>query len=347
MNTAPFPFFGSPSERGASVHIFHDESGFTGDARFGHHGLLAVPDKLVEDFGGELRRLRRSYGYPHEVHFKDLGSTSPSTSPSWLLARSWLNLLFQFGLNEARLKVFGVDMKHVEFDRARYPKPLHAYRRFAVTVAKSMVAWCYRDLQSLSVTPYTDSGNPHANYLRSRDGTLFDSFERYLVSECQKERRNGKEFYPEELTFARSLTAIPSSPSKLTPELADSLGLTMRQLETRSDLIQLVDLVVGCVAAAVRLDLKNEGKKALVEQVAGVLSKTYSLPLWKALDESRRFSVSFFPGPGRTPYSVSLSGVRRYGLDMLQANAGLKQLHLSRVGFRPDSVPIISEVESV
>lgn len=340
METQQFPGFALPPKRQTAVHVFHDESGFTNQSRFGIHGLLAVPDVHVELLGRELAAMRRRHGYEHEVHFTDLGGAKHEESPAWLLARDWLRATLENFLEVARLKVFVVDTLHQEYDRTRYPRPAHAYRRFAVTVAKSMIAWCFRGEDLLLIRPYTDAGNPHAALHRRRDGTLFDSFERYVVRECQRARSlEGKDYYPAEVQFVAPLTQIPSRPSQLTAGLASNLGLSPDELRVRSDLIQLTDLLVGCVGAALRLDTANAGKVQLAEALASSLAATYALPLSKALRRSRRFSVSYFPGPGRTPYSISLAGVRKYGLDLLRTNVALRQFHLADVGFRVDAVP--------
>lgn len=323
------------------VTVFHDERGFTRKSRYGVHGMLAIPSTLVNGFGAELRRIRNQFGYEHEIHFKDLGGTRPSDSPDWLVARAWLRFLLEHGLEQARFKAFAVDFRHEEFDQVRYPKPLDAYRRFVVTNAKALVAWCLRGDGLLLVTPFTDAGNPHARSIRKRDGTLFDSFGSYVERECRKAReQEGKGFYPE-VRFERPLTPIASSPSKLNAVTASELGLTLQELKCCSDLIQLTDLVTGALGASLSLDARNHGKQALVEAVAGFLAATYQLPLHKSLRRSRRLSLSCFPGPGRTPYAVSLSGVREYGVELLRTNEDLRQLHLSTAGFRIDAVPEI------
>jgi hypothetical protein len=333
-----------PERKVRNVSVFHDERGFTARSRYGLHGMLSVPDAMVDSFGAELRRIRHVHGYRHEIHFKKLGGARPTQSPDWKVARDWLRFLFEHGLEQARFKAFAVDFHHEEFDRSRYPKPLDAYRRFAVTNGKSLIAWSLRGDGLLYVTPFTDAGNPHARFARRRDGTLFDSFGTYVERECLRARVDeGKAFYPE-VQFRTKLTPIPSSPSKLTETLADSLGMTFAELSFRSDLIQLTDLLVGSLGASLSLDATNYGKQMLVEQVATFLSEAYSLPLAKALKRSRRLSLSCFPGPGRTPYAVSLSGVRRYGVELLRTTHDLKQLHLSTVGFRADAVPEITSL---
>ncbi|HML98128.1 MAG TPA: hypothetical protein PKD75_06570 [Tepidiformaceae bacterium] len=340
MDTASFPSFDLPPKRAAAVHLFHDESGFTNRDRFGIHGLLAIPDQRLEAIGNELAAMRRRHGYEHEVHFKDVGGARQSQSPAWLLARDWLRSTLGHFLEEARVKVFVVDTHHEEYDRKRYPKPVNAYRRFAISAGKSMVAWCFRGEEVLLIRPYTDAGNPHAAWVRRKDGTLFDSFARYLLQECVKARAtDGKEFYPEEVRFVDPLVAVPSSPSKLNSDVAANLGLSMDELRIRSDFIQLIDLIVGCIGSAVRLDTVNAGKVELAEQIAGYLAHTYTLPLSRALKRSRRLSVSYFPGPRRTPYSISLSGVRQYGCELLRTDAAMKQLYLPESGFRRDAVP--------
>jgi len=340
MDTESFPNFDLPPKRQAAVHLFHDESGFTNRDRFGIHGLLAVPDLRVESIGHELAAMRRRHGYEHEVHFKDVGGARQSQSPAWRLARDWLRSTLEHFLEEARVKVFVVDMRHEEYDRTRYARPVSAYRRFAISAGKSMVAWCFRGDDVLLIRPYTDAGNPHAQLARKKDGTLFDSFARYVVSECVKAKKvEGKDFYPEDVRFVHPLVAVPSNPSKLNLETAEGLGLSVDELRVRSDFIQLIDLIVGSVGSAVRLETVNAGKVELAEQVAGYLAHTYTLPLSRALKRSRRLSVSYFPGPGRTPYAISLSGVRQYGCELLRTDAAMKQLYLTESGFRKDAVP--------
>jgi len=326
------------------VHVFHDERGFTSDTRYGVHGMLAVPDDLVEEFGREIRRLRAKQGYFHEMHFKDLATRTPDASPDWLLARDCLRFLFEFGFESARFKAFAVDFKHSEFDRVRYHTRTKAYRRFAVTNAKSLVAWCLRGDGKLLVTPFTDAGNPHARAFRRRDGTLFDSFGRYVERECRIARtQEGKTFYPD-VEFSSPLRAIPSNPSMLSEQLASELGLSMDELITRSDLIQLTDLLVGSLGAALAPDASNVGKQQLIELVASHLAETYELPLSKAIKRARRFSLSCFPGTGRTPYAVSLAGVREFGVELLRTNHDLRQLRFPTTGERLDAVHITSGI---
>lgn len=319
-------------------NLFHDESGFTSNDRYGVHGMLAVPDELVDLLGAELLRARVRHGYHNEIHFKDLGSSRWQQSPNWLVARDWVELLFKHFFTRVRFKAFAVDTKHEDFDRTRYPNPLSAYRRFFVTDAKSLVAWCLRGEGTLLLTPYTDAGNSLAQRRRRRDGTLFDSFGSYLERECNRERElSGKAFYPISIRVAR-LEPINSRPSKLTSQDADRLGLSLDQLRVRSDFIQLTDLVTSSLNVALTLSSKNEGKQHLAELVVDGFASWLDMPWDRTLPLRRRFSLSCFPGPGRTPYAVSLRGVRQEGIRFLQQHPEVARRLGPKTGVRPDAV---------
>jgi hypothetical protein len=196
--------------------LFHDESGFLRGNRWGVHGMLAVPTERLEAVAEALAQVRRRHEYHSEVHFNHVGGTRWTESKEFAVAHDWLHVFFEHLLWDVRYKAFAVDMRHAEFDRSRYPTPLSAYRRFFITDAKSLIAWCLRGPGTLRITPYTDAGNGYASTQRKRDKTLFDSFGRYVQRECKREREaNGKEFYPSEVIVER-LQEICSTPSRLT-----------------------------------------------------------------------------------------------------------------------------------
>lgn len=321
----------------SSYHLFHDEAGFAAKQRYGVHGILAVPDHLLVPLWTALRRERAENRYWSEIHFTDLGGSGVKRSASWQTAHAWLRLFFEYALNGVRFKAFAVDMQHSEFDRKRYPNETAAYRRFAITVAKALIAWSLRGDRFLLLTAFTDHGNPSAQRLR-RDGRLFDKFHVYVERECRREKiRNGKRFYPE-VRFRQPLRAVRSSPSQLTQEDAELLGCTLDELRMYSDYVQLVDLLAGCVNAALSLKVQSEGKVRLAEAFASHLARNYELPWHRSLDRRRSMSVSMFPGPGRTPYAISLAGVKKAGLLAIQSDPTLKALFSERYGFRPDAV---------
>lgn len=321
-----------PRERG--FFLFHDESGFTGGTRYGVHALLAVPDGLVRPLTSELARVRRDSGYEHEIHFKDL-TARMETSAEWLTSRDWLRILFTAALEGVRFKAFVVDMHHDEFDRARYPNESAAFRRFSISVAKSLIAWSLRGEGIVNLTAFTDRGNPSAHRMR-RDGDLFDKFHVYVQNECLRAKRGGKAFYPD-VRFRFPLREVDSKPSKLTHQDATSMGCSFEDLRGYSDLVQLVDLVAGCINACLTMP-RSEGKLELAETFARRLASAYELPWHRARDRTRALSVSVFPGAGRMPYAISLRGIKAAGIRAVRSDSRLRELFETRHGFRPDAV---------
>lgn len=320
--------------------LFHDESGFAQGDRWGVHGMLAIPADRVDAIAAALAQVRRTRGYYSEVHLKDVGGARWKDSKRFLVARDWLRLFFEHLAWDARYKAFAIDMRHADFDRERYPTPLAAYRRFFISDAKALVAWCLRGEGTLRIVPYTDAGNSYAAKKRKRDKTLFDSFARYVEHECKKEREvNNKEFYPSSVVVER-LEAIDSNPSRLTAARAAELRLSVPALVQRSDLIQLTDLLTSSLGAALTLSPANEGKQRLAELVVGYHASAFELQWGRMVVARRRFSLSCFPGPGRTPYAVSLRGIRQHGLARLREDEQLATLMSPLEGFRPDAVGV-------
>src|SRR5690606_12638894 len=179
----------------------------------GVHGMLAVPDKLVDAIAEDLQRIRRKHGYFHEIHYKKLGGARRNEAADWRVAREWLDTFFAHYLASVRFKGFGIDTKHELFDKARYPTMTSAYRRFVITTAKSQVAWSLRGPGVVKISPFTDAGSGAAKHIR-KDGDLFKGFARYVERECRRARELGKRFYPD-LVICHPLRAIDSSPSAL------------------------------------------------------------------------------------------------------------------------------------
>jgi hypothetical protein len=300
--------------------------------------LLAVPDGLLMPLYGELVRIRQQYGYAHEIHFSELASSRPQDSPGWQTANAWLRLFFEHALTQVKFKSFVVDFHHAEFDSGRYRTRRQAYRRFAITVAKSLAAWSFRDIALVRFTPFTDAGSPAASWLR-RDGTLFSKFDKYVEGECRRAKQAGKDFYPE-VHFAHALRPVPSSPSTCDQAAADEAGLPLQQLRVAAEFIQLADLITGCVQASLVLKVANTGKQQLAESFARTLASNYELPWHLAVRRARCMSVSMFPGTGRLPYSISLSGVRTLGMELLRTDETLREQYLTKYGFRLDGVGI-------
>ncbi len=318
-----------------SFHLFHDEAGFKRGGRYGIHGMLAVPDEMLEPLGADLTAVRRKYNYWSEIHYNKLGGSRVEGSASWCVANGWLRNFFEHYLNSVRFKAFAIDTRHEEFDRVRYPTMTAAYRRFIISNGKSLIAWCLRGPGTLVLSPFTDAGNASAARVR-RDGDLFQGFDRYVARECRRERLR-KPFYPD-VRFSHPLQPVVSSPSKLTTQQAASLGISLEHLKLLSDYIQLVDLLTGSLHAALAAEVSSEGKRRLADNVARELSRSYDLPWNRSVKQRRRFSFSCFPGPGRTPYAISLASLRSRGLASLQSDRERLGEWQSTLGFHPDAV---------
>lgn len=320
-----------------AFHLFHDEAGFHRGSRYGTHAILAVPERLVAPLGRALARARADTGYEHEIHFKKVGSTNWRNSAEWQLAHRWLDIFFANGLTGVKFKAFSVDMHHEEFDRGRYPNATAAYRRFAISAAKALVAWCFHSMGEVELIPFTDAGNQSALKLR-RDGDLFDKFHVYVQREVERGKREKPGVRYPTIRFQTPLRAISSSPSKVSRIEASALGLTEEELRVRCDLVQLTDLVCSALHAGLELKATNEGKQALADRAASQLAEVYELPWHRAEVRARSFSLSMFPGPDRTPYAISLKSIKAAGIAGVKGDSRLLERYERRYGIRADYV---------
>ena len=327
-----------PPSKTASYRLFHDESGFTNDARYGVHGLLAVPQSSVRPLYEAIRRIREEHRYFGELHYSQLATSRPERSAPWQTSNDILNLFCRYAFNEVKFKAFVVDFHHVDFDRNRYPKRKHAYRRFSITVAKSLIAWCLRGNTRVVLKAFTDAGNPSASWLR-RDGDLFAKFHEYVSSECNRAKvKERKKFYPD-VEFSHRLLAIPSSPSKCSEDAAFAAGCeSLEEMQESCEFIQVVDLLCGCIQAALAVNATNDGKVRLAEALARTIAEQFDMPWHLAVRRSRCMSVSMFPGTGRMPYAISLSGIRALGINAMREDPQLAAKYGPKYGFRLDAV---------
>lgn len=262
----------------------HDESGIYRAHRYFVTGFVFVPEANVNDLLRDLRTVRVDLDYWGEVHYCRVGSVSGPWSAKYETARDWAAVVeAAMVAGTVRAKVLAVDVRARTYEHQRFRRHRHfAYNRFTRLALESGLQWCYGSESALRVRLLSDakSRRPGGDDEEPAGG---DNFTEYLPKIAAR-RIQGEPTWP-------NVEFVPNRVEEVDP------GDVHRECEPECELVQLADLVISAVAAAIRGPSEKAGKRRLARTAAGwVRESRYGN--WKPrLNLWRKFSASLFvPG---------------------------------------------------
>ncbi len=271
----PVDLFGETIQK-KTVLVFHDESGDYGRDDWVFTGLLWLNEERLRELDQTLKLARGDY--QGEIHFADLpASFYGDFAADARVARTWMTAFKAEWAYQSWFNVLAVNRRHPGYEHRRFTRDFHAYNRFTAMAIKAGLAWHFRDVPSMQLKVFSDEKSRRPQGLLG-DGFTTDNFEQYLET--------------------RILDATHSyrGPSVKLAEPINCLGCPRTgPFGAEHEVLQLVDLLLGSVAAAVEPKSNRPTKLWLGREISGLIRDTRLLPWRQRYCLHRRFSVSYFP----------------------------------------------------
>lgn len=287
QNTIPLD--GALRSEQASIPLVavHDESGKYGVDRYFVTGFVYVHEDHVPGLLRALREEREAEDYWGEIHYCRVGEVDGPWGAKFRTAAAWLEA-FEAGLvsGTVRAGVLAVDCRSPSFDHSRFRRRPHfAYNRFTRMALESGIRWLFDGTGGISLRILSDGKSRRAGG-DDEDPDEADNFCSYLPRIAR--RRIGAEADWPDVRFS------PAWVEEIHP------GRLHRCCSDECELVQLADLVVSSVGAALRGPSAEPGKRELARRVAGWIRDSGSSKGRRRLNLFRRFSASLFV-PGDEP----------------------------------------------
>lgn len=262
----------------------HDESGRYGAERFFLSGFVFVQEGQLPGLLRALREAREAEDYWGEIHYCRVGEVNGRWGAKFRTASAWLDA-FEGGLSSGTVRagVLAVDCRSPHYDHARFRgRPHFAYNRFTRMALETGIQWLFRGTESIRLRILSD-GKSRRTGGDDEDPEEVDNFRSYLPR-LTRRRIDAEPEWPD-VTFS------PGGVEEIQP------GRVHRSCSDECELVQLADLVVSPVGAALRGPSGKPGKRELARRAAGWIRDCGSTAGRRRLNLFRRFSASLFvPG---------------------------------------------------
>jgi len=265
----------------------HDESGKYGADRFFVSGFVYVQEDQVPGLVRALREAREAEDYWREIHYCRVGEVDGRWGAKFRTASAWLDA-FEAGLvsGTTRAAVLAVDCRSPSYDHGRFRRRPHfAYNRFTRMALEAGIRWLFDGAGGISLRILSDGKSRRAGG-DDEDPDEADNFCSYLPRIAR--RRIGAESDWPDVRFS------PGRVEEIHP------GRVHRSCSNECELVQLADLVVSSVGAALRGPSGKPGKRELARRAAGWVRDSGGSKGRRRLNLFRRFSASLFV-PGGEP----------------------------------------------
>ncbi len=277
--------FGQVLPRRTSFLVFHDESEPLANKGWLLIGLLFVNQNKLQDLETTLDGLRHHHpeDYSGEIHFCKLPkSFGGEYGAKARIARRWMKA-YQNGLfQDSMFTCLAVNRASPRFEHKRFQQDYHAYNRFTAMAIKAGISYLLAPLgyDEIELTVISDGKDR-----KSRpDQNLVDNFEQYLPYRVELDN------IIRQLTDNRPYPTVKMKPV----QIIDS---------SKSDLLQLTDLLLGAFQAAL-LGISNRPvKKELGRMVAAWYQDLQSPPWRQHYRMQRKFNVWGFPDENGKPFN--------------------------------------------
>jgi len=278
MKTGQLTIFGESVLKEMEYFIFHDECGTYvpgGGDRWLVHGLLLVEVAYFNGIVNALAEIRRKRNYFNEIKCSKIRHAGKG--PLFNCAKDWINYFQNNIVDHCYYYCLAVDTHSRKFDHTRFAKPYHVYNFFAKTACVGAIAWCLKGKDRVRLRIFSDS----------KVRKISDNFCTYLPIELVRtisQRRTSKpSHYPEIILDQTCVSLIDSNPQRVG-------NLNQNECE----IIQLVDLITGCINNAYLMTSTQHGRFELSKLVYRWIEDTQKPPWQQNLDLHRKFNVSFF-----------------------------------------------------
>jgi hypothetical protein len=274
-----------PSLFGGAVALpvaAHDESGRYKADRYFATGFVFVPELNVEDLMTDLHDARVDNDYWGELHYHRLRGIDAK----YRTARDWAAIV-QSAMVEGKVRanVLSVDVQSPKHDHALFRGRHHfAYNRFTRMALESAIPWCFGGESAVQFRVLSDAKSRRPG--GDDQEPSGDNFAEYLPRVVARRA-----------AYKRAWPRVSFEPGVVGPV---DPGADHHECSPDCELVQVADLVVPAVAAAIRGPSRKAGKQRIAKTAATWVEERRFPPSWDPppkLDLWRKFGVSVFvPG---------------------------------------------------
>ncbi|MDQ1252108.1 MAG: hypothetical protein QG646_1223 [Euryarchaeota archaeon] len=259
-----------------SFTVYHDESGAFGNTKWTYTGLFWINENYIAEICKDLREIRDKEDYNGEIHFKEFQkSFEGEFGGKTRVAKEWFNLWKNKWSKRSYFNVLAVDTKHSKYENDRFSKEFQAYNRFTLMAIKSGAAWFFGNYSEIYLDIYSDEKTRRSEVVVP-DGAINDNFEDYIKRQMGIQTIKGP---------------IVNMPGDIKCVKCPKKG----PYASENELLQLTDLLLGSVSAAVEAKANRETKIWFGKQIAKIMEDIRLNPWDQKFKLHRRFSVSYFP----------------------------------------------------
>jgi len=264
------------------IAVYHDESGTFGCDRWCLIGLLWVNCDAQDKVVWQLMEIREKHSYWGEIHFHDLpGSFGGEYGSDARVARDWLHLYIAELSNTIWFNALAVDTQHKVYTPARFAHGFHAYNRFSAMALYAGLKWHFPGAQRICLKIYSDEKARRPGGILG-DGIRTDNFEEYVCNRLKADV----------LRDSRAPEVVIEGPIR---PVRIPQHRTKVDIKPEEEIMQLCDLILGCVSSAICMRSKTRTKTWFAKAIAPMIRESREPP-WKQDPRLyRRFSVSYFP----------------------------------------------------
>lgn len=227
-------------QKPTKYHVFHDESGAIGTQKWFITGLALVKEEDLSTVVRQLRSRREDEEdpkhddglYKGEIHYTDLRNfprqTKSRVAKKWFL--HWYKELKQ--TISVSLRLF--DQKHEYWDDSRYSKDFHAYNKMTSMSLDGFLSYNLQGNSPVDLVIHSDD--------KSRSHV--DNFESYMEEKIKKKLDEKDNLPPVNSISTNSVTT----------------NNHREKFQEESEVIQLVDLLMGSCRASIKGNVSKEAK---------------------------------------------------------------------------------------
>ncbi len=277
-----YNLFGDVTKKSAHYFVFHDESE-PSNKKWLLIGLLFIKREEVNKLEDKLKYYRRCENYDGEIHFCDLPkSFGGDFGAKARVAKHWMKAYEDGMSQDALFTCLAVNRTSPKFEHKRFKEDFHAYNRFTAMAIKAGISWLLQplDYDVIELTVVSDGKDRKS---RPEQGVV-DNFENYLPYRVELDNM-----------MTQSSTGRRYPTVKMQPIQVIS--------SDQSNLLQLTDLLLGSLQAAMVGISNRPTKKALAQMVSSWYHDLQLPPREQRYKLHRKFSIWGFPDEQGKPFN--------------------------------------------
>lgn len=283
--------FGQPMPKKAHFLVFHDESEPVPNKGWLLIGLLFIRQNDQDYVESVLRYHRQRENYWGEIHFCDLPkSFDGAYGAKARVARRWMRTYQDELCQHVFFTCLAVNRASPKFEHKRFAHDYHAYNRFTAMAIKAGVSYLLAPLgyDEIILTLVSDEKDRKS---RPEQGFV-DNFEEYVPYRVELDSRSTQRDNPQ--YRAVSMKSIQTFPSQ------------------QSDLLQLTDLLLGAIQAALIGLSTRPVKRELGRMVVSWYRDLQKPPWQQKYQMHRKFDFWGFPDEKGMPFHTFPMKIEEY-----------------------------------